>query len=466
LFPHHFRRDTQPQTPPAAHMGIFSGKKFSTKTSVKEGGGGGGGKTYTPVAPGATAPDDDVATIFTTFSVLYYGFFGLTLLVFPWVHAMPSVNPLSYWTSIDDSLAFAFRLAGGAFLTIVLGPFLDEIFGGIGVQMKAFTRQVTIFNLIGFFLFEYYAFYDPLTNAVPFMWKAQAVIAAVILGWNIFEAVPDALLADSYVLFNTLLYSGFGFSLAAAPSLFFGPPSPVAYWTQWADVDLFCGRSLGLTLICLITTGYFLTSGSAGFAKMLTAFNAINTGLFCLPVFLGGASAVESMWSIQLVLSIPILMVGLYLEITGLTGSWSLSIACPKWGPNPETFNMINLIWYLPFVLGFAYDPNMLFGASAITGMPMFTITFGETAIWFGRAWGAGILMLILAPYVFSFPAAKVSKMMTLSYVLFLGLFGYGYFATSMFNVTIMLPLMAVNFLLTIFGIYVCLPGQAGEPML
>lgn len=121
-----------------------------------------------PVAPGAAQEDDDESTIFTTIMILYYGFFGLTMVAYPWVHAADVCpwNPLAYWTTISDETAMVFRLAGAGILALVLGPFFDDIFGGVGVQMKAFTRQCTVINVILFFTFLYYSFYSPLPTAV------------------------------------------------------------------------------------------------------------------------------------------------------------------------------------------------------------------------------------------------------------------------------------------------------------
>ena len=125
-------------------MGFLA--KFSTKPSQKLAAAGPGGtkvsagaasmaaygRAKTGVDIGAALADpDDEATIYTTFMVIFYGFFGLTLLFYPYIHAA-SYNPMAYWTSMTDQLAFSFRIAGSTMLAIVLGPFLDEIFGGPG----------------------------------------------------------------------------------------------------------------------------------------------------------------------------------------------------------------------------------------------------------------------------------------------------------------------------------------------
>ena len=106
-------------------------------------------KPSDPILPISTEPAAvDEPTIFTSFMVLYLGFFGLSMLLYPWVHAadVSPWNPMAYWTTIDDKLAFSFRIAGASFLVIALGPFYDELFNGEGVRMQAFTEQCAMLN--------------------------------------------------------------------------------------------------------------------------------------------------------------------------------------------------------------------------------------------------------------------------------------------------------------------------------
>ena len=248
------------------------------------------------VAPAGVAPagvsaghGDDESTVFTTFMILYYGFFGITLLVYPRLHCAdgPFPNPLAYWTTISDETEFVFRLAGTAILTLVIGPFLDEIFGGVGVQMMAFTRQMCVANAILFVLFLYYSFYAPLDTAVPMIWQGQAMVGGLILGWNIIEVSGD-MLQTYYTVFCVLEFSFFGLSLASVPALLFGPPSPFKYWESWSDLSLTCGRSVGLAMTSAFLLGFYLYSKSNGFTKMVTVWNVILTGLMVIPAYFGG----------------------------------------------------------------------------------------------------------------------------------------------------------------------------------
>jgi len=422
-----------------------------------------------PVAPGAAQEDDDESTIFTTIMILYYGFFGLTMVAYPWVHAADVCpwNPLAYWTTISDETAMVFRLAGAGILALVLGPFFDDIFGGVGVQMKAFTRQCTVINVILFFTFLYYSFYSPLPTAVPLMWKAQAILGGLILGWNLVEAVPVLNLAAGYALVNSLQFGFFGLTLVSVPSILYGPPSPVAYWSEWNDIDLLTARGLGLGFITLAIIGYYYyrTSGGA-YCKQLTVFNVILTGLFIIPAFFGGSSAIARMWEIQLAIAVPIVLVGLFLEINGATGSWVVNFSCPKCGLNAVSLNYFFLIWYLPFFASFAYDPDFMVGVNSPMPISMFIVPFGETSLFFVKVWCLAMLMILLGPFVFGLSHVSVAKQMMFAHVAYFGLFVYYLLETEVMEFMVMAPLSGLNLIFAILALIAVLPSNSGEAML
>jgi len=422
-----------------------------------------------PVAPGAAQDDDDEATIFTTMMILYYGFFGLTMVVYPWVHAADVCpwNPLAYWTTISDETGMVFRLAGAAILALVLGPFFDEIFGGVGVQMKAFTRQCTVINFILFFAFLYYSFYSPLPTAVPLMWKAQAIVGGLILGWNLVEAVPVLNLAGGYALVNTLMYGFFGLTLVSVPSILYGPPSPVAYWSEWNDVDLLAGRGLGFAMIALAIVGYYYYRTSGGsYCKQLTVYNFVMLGLFILPAFYGGSSAIARMWEIQLAIGVPILFVGIFLEINGATGSWVVDFACSKCGLNAPSLNYFFLFFYIPFFAAFAYDPDFALGVNSPMPISMFIVPFGETSLFFTKAWCLAMLMILLGPFVFGLSHVSVAKQIMFAHVAYFGLFTYYLLETEVLEFMVMAPLTGLNLIFAILALIAVLPSNSGEAML
>jgi hypothetical protein len=410
---------------------------------------------------------DDDPTYFTTAMVLYFGFFGITLLLYPSVHAAdgPFPNPVAYFTTIGDDLEFGFHLFGAALVSLCLGPFTDEIFGGVGVKMKAFAEQMCILNTLLFVFFAYYSFCSPLDGAVPLMWKGQAYLCAAILAWNIGELTPVDALAVGYTRFVAAMFSGFGICLLSMPSLFFGPPSPVAYWTEWSELDHLTGRSFGASLLAVCALGYYYMP-TADLCKQLTIFNIAFLGLFVLPAYLSDGSAIAFMWEMQLALQLGLVIMGLYLEASGITGSWDISCRPPACGLNLATFNLINLIWFLPFVAGFLTAPNMLFGPSSPTGFPLFTVDLGETGLWFGKAWALMELLIVLGPYVFKLPGGAVAKQMTFQYLFFAGNFVYAILTYSTVNLVMIIALAVVNFLLFALGLFVILPSQSGEALL
>jgi hypothetical protein len=454
-----------------AAMGFMSKMTFKQKTAkdvtalpAMTGSTGVGPKiSYTPTKPvlpiETSLAGQDEPTLFTTFMVLYLGFFGLTLVFYPYIHAADAApwNPLAYWKTIDAELAFAFRIAGAGFLTLALGPFFDELFGGVGVRMKAFTEQCMMINIIIFGVFAYYSFYAPLSNAISFMWLFQAYFSAFLVGWGVINAVTMQVIVDAYVTFCVFLYASFAVTLCIDPELFWGPPSPVAYW-KWDEFSILAGRSFGVSMGILIILGA-LWNASSGFCKQITLFNAINTGLFAIPTFYGGASAIKQMWEIQFAISIPILMVGLYLEIAGISGAWSMgAITCTT---PVDTFNVFNLFWFLPFVAGFLSPyANMLFGPNSISGYGMFTSELGETSLWICKAWAVSTFLIVLGPFLFNLDPPKVAKQMVLNYLATAGIFTYGLLQTDLFNDVTMYPLTGLSVVFAGWGIYVLASGK------
>lgn len=438
-------------------MGILK-KITPTKLSTKS------------AAPAGGADKDDEATVFTTAMICYWGFFAVTLIINPSVHALdgPFPNPMAYWKTLTENETMIFRIAGCAFLTLLVGPFFDEIFGGVGVKMMAFARQMCFINLLSLFIFLWYSFYSPLDTAVTFMWEIQAAVCGLLVGWSVVEVVDSAeTIKTLYVVATVGLFAFFGLGLIAAPSLLFGPPSPVKYWNTWTDLTILLSRGVGIVMTCTFLVGYFVVGKSAGFAKLCTAFNLGVTTLLVLAVTtLNGPSSVDSMFKIQVCFNLPFVVVGLYLELAGLTGAWEFKCAGPKWGANAETYCMLNVIFNVPFAIGFLTVPNMLFGPSSISGMAMFTSNIDETGLWFGKVWGLCVFLITVSPYVFGFPYIKTTKIATAAYLLYCGLFAYGLFVLDVFNFLLVAPLAFLQVLFFGAGLFLSLPAQAGEAML
>ena len=417
-----------------------------------------------PNAPMATIRDDE-CTIFTTFMTCYFGFYAVVCLAYPKLFVIMPYMP--YWTELTDSECFIFRLFGIIALTFVFGPYMDETFGGSGVRMAAFTRQLGIANLLLFFLFVYYTFYAPLATAVVLTWQVQCVISTILLGWSITECITVETLVSFYAKANVSMYTFFGVALVAAPSDIFGTPSPLAYWSAWGPLAVLSARGLGIGLLSFVATGYYYSG--AKMCKAFTVFNIINVGLFTMPAFFPGESAVDDMWQIQILISVILIIVGVYLEIIGATGPWKISPPI-AWPSQPSTeqpieiFNFVSFYFFVPFVLGFYYDPSMV--PLAPLGFPMFVEEFNETSTWFSRAWATNVLMLMLGQYFLGLEPLPITKMYFIHNFGAVVLFIYGIFFTSMMNFVVAVGLLATQVVFVIWGGYVILPTKGYAPLL
>jgi hypothetical protein len=313
----------------------------------------------------------------------------------------------------------------------------------------------------------YYSFYAPIPTAAPLVWEVQTITCGLICGWNLVEAVPALTLASGYALFNALMFGFFGITLATVPSLLYGPPSPIAYWTVWEDIDLLAARGLGIAMIGLVLIGYYYYRAAGGsFCKQMTIWNLILNGLLCIPAFYGGESSVESMWLIQLCVDLPVLIVGIFLEINGATGKWVIDFKCPECGLNCPSLNYFFLIWYLPFILGFYINPNYMFGPAGPMPVSMFLVPFGETSLFFTKVWVTAMLVTVLGPFVFGLSHASVAKQLMFAHLAYFGLFLYVLLEQEIMNVLLMGPLSGLNLVFFLLALYAVLPAQSGEELL
>merc|ERR1712216_56276 len=129
-------------------------------------------------------------------------------------------------------------------------------------------------------------------------------------------------------------------------------------------------------------------------------------------------------------------------------------------GANAPTFTFVNLLFFLPFVTAFCTVPNMVFGPSTPMGMPMFTVELDEVGLWFGRTWAISGFLLALGPYLFGMSAVKVTKLLTVAYFCYCALFAYVILSSDVLVMMMAGPLVGVNFLFLVAGIYLSLPAQ------
>lgn len=386
--------------------------------------------------------------LFDNFMMFYFGFFGVTCLLYPSVHAQdgPFPNPMAYWTTIAPATDFTFRIAGIVMTTLAIGPKF------LGVGEEAFVNQMLFVNILFMFLFIYFSFYAPLETAVDWVWEMQAYLASALAGWCVIEkynGMDAPKLVSGFARFLALFFSFFGVSLVAAPELLFGPPSPFAYWNEWGEAALLTGRSLGCSLLALVGVGYLFMETDA-FIRQAALFNVANLALFVLPAYNSAGAAVAWIWKAQVAMQVPITLVNLFL-ISGAVSSvkaYSVSLSMPKsCGLNAETFVFVNIFWFLPFLAGFLIDPNAMFGPSGMmpSGLAMFTSEMNETAIWFGRAWATACFTTVMGAALFSHPHSKVCKQLFVFYVTSTALFVGAVTTGTFFNPTVMLPMTALN---------------------
>jgi hypothetical protein len=121
-----------------------------------------------------------------------------------------------------------------------------------------------------------------------------------------------------------------------------------------------CARSLGIGMLVLFILGFALCGKTAGYAKLCTVWNVLLLGFCSQPAYFGGDLSVACMWEIQFVCQIPFVLIGLYLEAKGITGSWPFAFSLPACGLNAPTYNLVNLFFFVPFVIAFCTTPNMV----------------------------------------------------------------------------------------------------------
>ena len=152
-------------------------------------------------------------TLYEKFTLFYIGFFGITLVINPSIHAAdgPYPSPMAYWTTISDQTTFAFRFLGISFLSVVLAP---KFFG---MSSFAFVKMTAAMAVGSFFLFAWYGLWAPLDTAVTKMWKIQAYVQGAYAGWALI--VANGITRESYSAFVAAYYSFFGVSLMIAPEV-------------------------------------------------------------------------------------------------------------------------------------------------------------------------------------------------------------------------------------------------------
>lgn len=81
------------------------------------------------------------------------------------------------------------------------------------------------------------------------------------------------------------VYSFFGFTLLAEPSFFWGPKSPMSYWTVMDDSGVWFGRTLGLWMAAVTLSPYYAGIPKLALCKVYLPINIVFIALFSYASF-------------------------------------------------------------------------------------------------------------------------------------------------------------------------------------
>lgn len=81
-------------------------------------------------------------------------------------------------------------------------------------------------------------------------------------------------------------YSFFGVTLALAPKFFWGPESPLCYWTEWDNTGVWFARALGVWMTGITTSPWTCDISCEKLAKAYLPLNFIFMGMFLQASFL------------------------------------------------------------------------------------------------------------------------------------------------------------------------------------
>ena len=91
--------------------------------------------------------------------------------------------------------------------------------------------------------------------------------------------------SSNLCLAMALVYGFFGATLAIAPSLFWGPDSPFAYWTVMDDSGEWFGHCCGIWMFFVTTSPWYAGIDKTKLAKVYLPINVIILGFFIQTAF-------------------------------------------------------------------------------------------------------------------------------------------------------------------------------------
>ena len=91
--------------------------------------------------------------------------------------------------------------------------------------------------------------------------------------------------SSSLCLGMAAVYGFFGATLAIAPSLFWGPESPFAYWAVLDDSGVWFARCVGVWMFFVTTSPWYASIDQTKLAKVYLPINLLILGLFVQAAF-------------------------------------------------------------------------------------------------------------------------------------------------------------------------------------
>jgi hypothetical protein len=125
--------------------------------------------------------------------------------------------------------------------------------------------------------------------------------------------------SDTLCILMVVVSGGFGITLAIGADVFYGPESPLSYWTTMGPDGVWFGRAAGVWMTFVTTSPYWAGIPKDALCKVYLPINLIVAGLIAQAAFLmdntgPGKNALLptlNLWVPQVAISVAILLLNL-----------------------------------------------------------------------------------------------------------------------------------------------------------
>jgi hypothetical protein len=129
--------------------------------------------------------------------------------------------------------------------------------------------------------------------------------------------------AQTFCNLMTAVYGGFGFTMFPMVNFFYGPESPIAYFTETSEFQTFFARAVGLLFIMIVLGPYVFGVPFEAAAKQYLVWNSLSLPLFIQAAFYlktagPGVNAVTpfNMWIPQIAIGVVFLILNILVVFT------------------------------------------------------------------------------------------------------------------------------------------------------